>query len=456
MADRYDIVVIGSGPGGYVAAIRAAQVGLKTAVVERDETLGGRCLNVACIPAKAMLRAADVLTEVRDGAEFGISTNGLEFDIKGAASHRDKVVKTLTGGVAGLMKKNKVDVLHGTAALAGKGRLSVDDQQVEAERVVLATGSVSLPIPGTSFEGRVLDTEAMWSLNEQPARLGVVGAGASGVEVASAFGRFGTEVVLIEMLDQILPLEDAEIAKVVASELRKQNVKVVTGARVENVKAGGKSVELDWGEGGQSFDYLCIAAGRGPDIEALGLAEAGVKTTERGQVEVDERGRTSTEGVWAIGDLVRGPALAHKASEEGVIAVEDAAGMQAHPLDYDAIPGATFCMPQVASFGFTEEQARERGADVVVGKFPMGGIGAATVYGDRKGMVKIVGDARYGELLGAHVVGARATEMIAELVVARELEGGFEEVARTIHPHPTFSEAVMEGARATAGWAIHV
>ena len=454
--EQFDVTVIGSGPGGYVAAIRAAQVGLKTAVVERDETLGGRCLNVACIPAKAMLRAADVLTEVRDGAEFGISTNGLEFDIKGAASHRDKVVKTLTGGVAGLMKKNKVDVLHGTAALAGKGRLSVDDQQVEAERVVLATGSVSLPIPGTSFEGRVLDTEAMWSLNEQPARLAVVGAGASGAEVASAFGRFGTEVVLIEMLDQILPLEDAEIAKVVASELRKQNVKVVTGARVENVKAGGKSVELDWGEGGQSFDYLCIAAGRGPDIEALGLAEAGVKTTERGQVEVDERGRTSAEGVWAIGDLVRGPALAHKASEEGVIAVEDAAGMQAHPLDYDAIPGATFCMPQVASFGFTEEQARERGADVVVGKFPMGGIGAATVYGDRKGMVKIVGDARYGELLGAHVVGARATEMIAELVVARELEGGFEEVARTIHPHPTFSEAVMEGARATAGWAIHV
>jgi dihydrolipoamide dehydrogenase len=456
MAETYDMVVIGSGPGGYVAAIRSAQVGLKTAVVERDETLGGRCLNVACIPAKAMLRAADVLTEARDGAEFGISAKGLEFDIKGAATHRDKVVKTLTGGVAGLMKKNKVDVVHGTASLAGKGKVSVDGQEIEAERMILATGSVSLPIPGTSFEGRVLDTERMWNLNELPARLAVVGAGASGAEIASAFGRFGTEVVLIEMLDQILPLEDAEIAKVVASELRKQNVKVVTGARVENVKAGGKSVELDWGEGAQSFDYLCIAAGRGPDTEALGLAEAGVKTTERGQIEVDERGRTSAEGVWAIGDVVRGPALAHKASEEGVIAVEDAAGMQAHPLDYDAIPGATFCMPQVASFGLTEEQARERGADVVVGKFPMGGVGAPTVYGDRKGMVKIVGDARYGELLGAHIVGARATEMIAELVVARELEGGFEEVARTIHPHPTFSEAVMEGARATAGWAIHV
>ena len=456
MAEQYEMVVIGSGPGGYVAAIRSAQVGMKTAVVERDETLGGRCLNVACIPAKAMLRAADVLTEVREGAEFGISANKLEFDIKGAASHRDKVVKTLTGGVAGLMKKNKVDVIHGTASLAGKGRLSVDGQDVEAGKVVLATGSVSLPIPGTSFGGRVLDTEGMWTLNEQPARLAVIGAGASGTEIASAYGRFGTEVVLIEMLEQVLPVEDAEIAKVVASELRKQNVKLVTGARVEGVKATAKSVELDWGDGSQSFDYLCIAAGRAPDAEALGLEAVGVKASDRGMIEVDERMRTSAEGVWAIGDIVHGPALAHKASEEGVVAVEDAAGLQAHPLDYDAIPGATFCMPQVASFGLTEAQARERGADVVVGKFPMGGVGAATVYGDRKGMVKIVGDARYGEILGAHVVGARATEMIAELVVARELEGGFEEVARTIHPHPTFSEAVMEGARATAGWAIHV
>jgi dihydrolipoyl dehydrogenase len=450
------MVVIGSGPGGYVAAIRASQVGLKTAVVERDPVLGGRCGNVACIPAKAMLRAADVLGEARDGAEFGISTSGLEFDIKGAASHRDKVVKTLNGGVAGLMKKNKIDVIQGTASLAGKGRVSVDGQEFETDNVVLATGSVSLPIPTTSFEGRVLDTERMWTMNEQPARLAVIGAGASGTEVASAFGRFGTEVVLIEMLDQILPLEDVEIAKVVATELRKQNVKVVTGARVESVKASAKSVELDWGDGAQSFDYLCIAAGRAPDTDGLGLDQAGVKTGERGMIEVDERMRTSGDGIWAIGDLVHGPALAHKASDEAIIAAEDAAGLQIHPLDYGFIPGATFCMPQVASFGLTEAAARERGGDVVVGKFPMGGVGAATVYGDRKGMVKIVGDAHYGEIIGAHVVGARAAEMIAELVVARELEGGFEEVARIVHPHPTFSEAVMEGARATAGWAIHV
>jgi dihydrolipoamide dehydrogenase len=455
MADSYDMVVIGSGPGGYVAAIRSAQVGLKTAIAERAPTLGGRCLNEACIPAKAMLRAADVLSEVRDGAEFGIAAGDLSFEIGGAAKHRDKVVKTLTGGVAGLMKKHKIDVLQGTAALAGKGKITLDGNDVEAKNVVIATGSVSLPIPGTSFDGRVVDTAGMWLLNEQPARLAVVGAGASGTEIASAFGRFGTEVVLIEMLDQVLPAEDADVAKVVATALRKQNVKLVTGARVENVKAGKSEVELDWGDGAEKFDYLCIAAGRGPDTEALNLDAAGVKTGERGLIQVDGRLRTSADGIWAIGDVATDPALAHKASDEGIIAVEDAAGLDVHPLDYEDIPAATFCSPQVASFGLTEKEARDRGADVVVGKFPMGGVGAATVYGDRAGMVKIVGDARYGELLGAHVVGARATEMIAELVVAKELEGGFEEVARTVHPHPTFSEAVMEGARATAGWVIH-
>ena len=455
MADAFDMVVIGSGPGGYVAAIRSAQVGMKTAIVERAETLGGRCLNEACIPAKAMLRAADVLSEAREGAEFGISASDLKFDIEGAGKHRDKVVKTLTGGVAGLMKKHKIEVLKGTGALAGKGKITVDGNDVETKNVVIATGSAPLPIPGTSFAGRVIDTAGMWLMNEQPAKLAVVGAGASGSEIASAFGRYGSEVVLIDMVDQILPLEDPDIAKVVATAFRKQNIKVVTGARVENVKAGKDSVELDWGDGAQTFDYLCIAAGRAPDTETLGLESAGVKVGENGMVEVDGRMRTSADGIWAIGDLVHGPALAHKASDEGIIAVEDAAGLDVHPLNYDDIPGATFCSPQVASFGLTEQEAKDRGADVVVGKFPMGGVGAATIYGDRSGMVKIVGDSRYGELLGAHIVGARATEMIAELVVAKELEGGFEEIARTVHPHPTFSEAVMEGARATAGWVIH-
>jgi dihydrolipoamide dehydrogenase len=455
VADKYDTIVIGSGPGGYVTAVRAAQLGMKTAVVEKGK-LGGRCLNEACIPAKAMLRAADVLTEVADGEEFGVSAGKPSFDIAVAGKRRDKVIKTLTGGVAGLMKKNEVDVFEGHGALAGGGRVAVEGgPELEAGTIVLATGSVSLPIPGTSFDGRVVDTSTIWLLNEQPKKLAVVGAGASGAEIASAFGRFGTEVVLLEMLDQVLPIEDAEIAKVVERELKKQNVKVMTQTKVEDVKPSAKGVELSYGGETTTVDYLCIAAGRAPDVEGLGLDQAGVATGEGGRIEVDERLRTSAEGVYAIGDLVHGPALAHKASDEGIIAVEDAAGRKVHPLSYDDIPGATFCHPQVASFGLTEAQAKERGHDVVVGRFPFGGVGAPTVYGDRGGMVKIIGESKYGELLGAHIVGAKAADLIAELVVAKQLEAGFEEVARTVHPHPTFSEAVMEANRAAAGWVIH-
>jgi dihydrolipoamide dehydrogenase len=454
VADKFDTIVIGGGPGGYVAAIRAAQLGMKTAVVERA-ILGGRCLNEACIPAKAMLRAADVLSEVNESADFGVTIGETSFDIAVAGKRRDKVVKTMTSGVGGLMKKNEIEVVAGQGTLTGGGGVSVDGRELEAATIVLATGSVALPIPGTSFGDRVIDTSGAWLMNEQPKSLAVAGAGASGTEIASAFGRFGTDVILLEMLDQVLPVEDAEIAKVVQRELKKQNVKVATGTRVEEVKPSAKGVELSYGGETATVDLLCIAAGRAPDTERLGLETAGVKTGERGLIEVDERMRTSADGIYAIGDLVHGPALAHKASDEGIIAVEDAAGNATHPLVYEDIPGATFCHPQVASFGLTEAEATERGNDVVIGRFPMGGVGAPTVYGDRTGMVKIIGDARYGELLGAHIVGARATEMIVELVVAKSLEAGFEEVARIVHPHPTFSEAVMEGNRAAAGWVVH-
>ena len=455
---KYDCIVIGSGPGGYVAAIRAAQLGMKTAVVEKGD-VGGRCLNEACIPAKAILRVADVYQEVIDATSFGITADGLQFDFAGAAEHRDKVIKTLTGGVAMLFDKNGIDLIDGFASVTDEGNVRVggsfDGSEIEADSVVLACGSVPRAVAGLRFGGRILDTAATWLIAEQPSRLAVIGAGASGTEVASAFGRLGTDVLLLEALDQILPLEDVDIARACAREIAKQNVKVVTGASVESIEDSGDSVRIALGGETHEVDFVCIAAGRGADVDGLGLEEAGVKTDSSGLVAVDGAMRTSLANVYAIGDIVPGPALAHKASDEGVIAVEDAAGIETHPIDYPFVPRVTFCMPQVASFGLTEAQAREAGHDVAVGKVPMGAVGAPTVYGDRGGMIKLVGDKAYGELLGGHIVSAKAADLIQELVIARDLEGGYPEVARSIHPHPAFAEAVMEAARATDGWLIH-
>ena len=455
---EYDCVVIGSGPGGYVAAIRAAQLGMKTAVVEKDK-VGGRCLNYACIPAKAMLRVAEVYSEALHGEQFGVKASKVEIDFKGASAHRDKVIETLTGGVAGLFKKNKIELIDGHGSLNSDANVvvggSFDGQEIEAGTVVLATGSVAKPLLGLEFGGRVLDTAACWHLSEQPKRMAVIGAGASGSEIASAFGRMGTEVTLLEALPQILPLEDEEIAKHAARDLKKQNIEIVTGANVESAEAGKSSVKLSFGGEEREYDYLCIAAGRGPDFENLGLDEAGVKLDDRGLVEVDGALKTSVDKVYAIGDIVPGPALAHKASDEGVIAVEAAAGNQTHPIDYGTIPAVTFCHPQVASFGLSEKAAKEAGHDVVVGKVPLGAVGAPIVYGDRQGIIKIVGGKKYGEILGAHVVSVKAADLIQELKNARDLEGGFPEVARIVHGHPTFSEAVMEAARAADGWLIH-
>ncbi len=455
---KYDCIVIGSGPGGYVAAIRAAQLGMKTAVVEKAK-VGGRCLNEACIPAKALLRVADAMKEVTGAKGFGIDVGEVSFDFSGATEHRDQVVKTLTGGVAMLFEKNGIDLIDGFGSVNDDANVKVggsfDGSEIEAYTVILACGSVPRPVAGLRFGGRILDTAAMWLTSEQPERLAVIGAGASGTEVASAFGRLGTDVILLEALDQILPLEDAEIAKACAREIAKQNVNIVTGASVEKVEDSGDSVKIDVGGETHEVDLLCIAAGRGADVEGLGLEDAGVEVDDRGLIKVDGAMRTSLEGVYAIGDIVPGPALAHKASDEGVLAVEDAAGMHTHPIDYDFVPRVTFCSPQVASFGLTEQQAREAGHDVVVGKVPMGAVGAPTVYGDRSGMVKIIGDKAYGEIVGAHIVCAKAAELIEELVVARQLEGGYPELAHSIHPHPAFAEAVLEAARATDGWLIH-
>ncbi len=454
MADSFDVIVIGGGPGGYVAAIRAAQLGKKTAVVERDKA-GGRCLNYACIPAKTVLRTAEIYEQAREGAELGVVAKDVSIDWEALGKRRASVSESLSSGVRMLWDKNKIALIEGTGSLTPEANVKVGDAVYEAGTVIVATGSVALPIPGVEFGGRVVDTWGAWSLPEQPRKIAVAGAGASGCEIASAYGRFGTEVVLIEMLDQILPAEDKDMARVVERAFKKQNITISTGTPVKDVEAGDSSVKLSYGGETIEVDYLCIAGGRAPDIEGLGLDGAGVELTERGKVKVDPYQRTSNPKVYAIGDLVNAKALAHKASEEGIVAAEHAAGEAAHPVDQNLVAGATFCHPQVASVGLTEAAAKEAGHDVKVGKQKLGGVGGATVYDDKDGLVKLVVDTKYGELLGAHIVGNRACDMIAELVATMALEGGYQELTQIVHPHPTISEAIPEAARAVDRWAIH-
>jgi dihydrolipoamide dehydrogenase len=451
----YDMIVIGGGPGGYVAAIRAAQLGQKTAVVERDKA-GGRCLNYACIPAKTVLHTAEIYTDVNgNGSDLGIKANGISIDWKAVQSRRAKVSKTLEEGVEFLWKKDKVEFLRGEASLEGGGKVKVGSDSHEAKAIILATGSLELPIPGVDFSDRVLDTWGAWSLDTLPKAMVVVGAGASGSEIASAYARLGTEVTLVEMLDQLLPLEDKDMARVVERQFKKDGMEVMLGTKVEEVTEQKTGVKVKAGDKELKADYLAIAGGRRPDTDPLNLEAAGVQTEEDGRIKIDEYQRTTAEGIYAIGDIVRGPALAHKASEEGVIAVEHAAGVSTHPIDINLVPGATFCHPQVASVGLTEDEAKETGREIKVGKFKLGGAGASVVYDDRAGLVKIVGDAEYGEILGAHIVGNIACDMISEFVDVMALEGGYQELERIIHPHPTMSEAVLDAARAVDGWAIH-
>jgi len=454
MADSYDVIVIGGGPGGYHAAIRSAQLGLRTAVVERDKP-GGRCLNYACIPAKTMLHTAEIFDHAKNSADLGVTVKDASLDWKALGERRTKVSETLAGGVKMLWDKNKVTMIEGNGALDADGNVTVGSDTYEAGAVVLATGSVALAIPGADFGERIVDTWGAWSLPERPERIAVVGAGASGVEIASAYIRYGTAVTLVEMLPQILPAEDKDVVRVVERVFNKQGIEILTGTPISDVEAGSKSVKAKVGEVALEVDYLCIAGGRAADTDGLGLDRAGVGTGDDGKVEIDEFQRTSNPKIYAIGDLVRGPALAHKAQEEGVVAVETIAGAPTHPVSPDLVAGATFCHPQVASVGMTEAAAKETGKEIKVARFKLGAVGAGTVYDDRDGIVKLVADAEYGEILGAHIVGNRACDMIAELVDTIALEGGYQELARIIHPHPTISEAILDAARAIDGWAIH-
>jgi dihydrolipoamide dehydrogenase len=454
MAEAFDVIVIGGGPGGYHAAIRAAQLGKSTAVVEMDRP-GGRCLNYACIPAKTMLHTAEVLDHAQTGAELGVKVTKATLDWKALSERRAKVSETLSGGVKMLWDKNKITMIEGEGSLDADANVVVGSDTYEAGAVILATGSVAMAIPGVEFSDRVVDTWGAWSLPTLPKSLAVVGAGASGAEIASAYVRYGTAVTLIEMLPQILPAEDKDVVRVVERTFKKQGIEVLTGNPISDVEPGAKSVKAKVADRQIEAEYVAIAGGRAPDTDGLGLETAGVKTGDGGRVEIDEYQRTSNPKVYAIGDLVRGPALAHKAQEEGIVAAETIAGAPTHPIDADLIAGATFCHPQVASVGMTEQQAKDAGKSVKVGKFKLGAVGASAVYDDRDGIVKIVADTEYGEIVGAHIVGNRACDMISELVATIALEGGYQELGRIVHPHPTISEAILDAARAVDGWAIH-
>lgn len=464
----FDVAVIGGGPGGYVAAIRARQLGLTTVLIEKDK-LGGRCLNYACIPAKAVLRSADVLAEVQHASTYGVTLpeGAVGVDFATVAKRRDRVVKTMTGGVNGLMKKNEVLVVEGEATFAPPADEGIVDlhvmtseglKLVRAAHVVAATGSIALPVPveGVSFGGRIVDTAGAWLTPELPKSLAVIGAGASGVEVASAFGRMGVAVTLLEALPQILPSEEPEIAAALAKELAKQSVSVVTSAQIQQVTQSDTHVQINVGGEQIVVERLCVAAGRAPDLARLNVGAYGIATDERGVIQVGPDQRTSHQQIFAIGDVVPGPALAHKASEEAVVAVETIAGWTGvHPIDINNIPRVTFCSPQVASIGLTEAQAHAAGVPVKIGEFPLAAAGAATVYGDRNGLIKIIGDAASGQIAGAHAIGPKAGDLIAELGVAKSAGVGFAQLGRIIHAHPTISEAVMEAARAADGWALH-
>ncbi|HEY6762334.1 MAG TPA: FAD-dependent oxidoreductase, partial [Baekduia sp.] len=354
-----------------------------------------------------------------------------------------KVITPQTGGVGGLFKKNNIELISGEASLTADGSVKVGDTTYTANKaVVLATGSVKRALPGLDYGANVIGTEEAWALTELPKTMAVIGAGASGTEIASAYQRLGSQVTLYEGLDRVLPTEDADISKAALRGFKKQGIEVKTSTFFDPADT-------------PNYDWVIIAAGRGPDVAALGLDVAGIELTEHGLIKVDHTLKTSKAKVYAIGDLVPGPALAHKASDEGIIAVEDASGLQTHPIAYLDIPRATFCTPNVGSFGLTEQEARDHGYDVTIGKVQYGAVGAGTVYGDRTGIIKIIGDKKYGEMLGAHIVGTRATELIQELVNVKLVEGGYPEVARIIHGHPTLSEGVMEAARAADGWLIH-
>jgi dihydrolipoamide dehydrogenase len=469
-----DVVVIGSGTGGYVAAIRAAQLGLKTAVIERESSLGGTCLNWGCIPTKALLEHAHALKIAQDAAEWGINFGKGDvkptIDMTRVNARKTKIVGSITKGVEFLFKKNSIEWVKGSGRLAGNGKVEVTGgdgkRTLTAREIIVATGSAARSVPGVEVDKKnIITSDQAIGLTEVPKSIAIMGSGAVGVEFASIFRRFGSEVTVIELLPRIVPNEDEAVSAELSKAFRKRGIVVKTSTKVTSAKVKGGSVTIEMqDEAGKkeslTIEKLLVATGRGPVTDGLGVAEAGIKL-DRGYILVDNMFRTSVPGISAVGDVITmgdrpHQQLAHLASAEGIVLAERIAGQKPQPINYDHVPGCTYCEPEIGSIGLTEAEAKKRGYDVRVGTFPFGVLGRAKVSGEIEGFVKIVAEKKHDELLGVHMIGARATELVAEAAVALRLESTVEELIRTIHAHPTMSEAVGEAAHATHGAAIHI
>ena len=461
----YDIIVVGSGPGGYVTAIRASQLGLKTAIVER-ESLGGICLNWGCIPTKALLKSANVYEYLQHAADYGINVKESSADFGAMIKRSRDVASGMSNGIQFLMMKNKIDVLKGNGVLKAGKAVEVTDESgnkttyTAAKGVIIATGARSRELPNLPQDGtKIIGYRQAMTLPTQPKKLVVVGSGAIGVEFAYFYNAIGTEVTIVEYLPNIVPVEDEDVSKQLEKSFKKSGINILTNASVESVDTSGSgcvvSIKTAKGEEKIECDVVLSAAGVVTNIENIGLEELGI-IVDKGRILVDDYYQTNLPGYYAIGDVVPGPALAHVASAEGIICVEKIAGHHPEPLNYGNIPGCTYCSPEVASVGMTEKAAKEAGYEIKVGKFPFSASGKASAAGAKDGFVKLIFDAKYGELLGGHMIGANVTEMVAELVAVRKLETTGEELIKTVHPHPTMSEAIMEAAAAAYGEVIHL
>ncbi len=461
---NYDVIVVGSGPGGYVAAIRSAQLGLKTAVVER-ESLGGICLNWGCIPTKALLKSASVFEYINHAADYGISVSGQKVDFGGVVKRSRDVANGMSKGIEFLMKKNKIDVILGNGVVKAGKTVAVTSEDgkttdYSATSIIIATGARSRVLPSLPQDGKkIIGYREAMNLAKQPKKMVVVGSGAIGVEFAYFYNAIGTEVTVVEFMPNVVPVEDLEVSKQLERSLKKTGISIKTNAEVTSVDTSGTGckvhVKTKKGEEVIECDVVLSAVGIAANIENIGLEDLGI-ATDRGRILVDEFYQTNIPGYYAIGDVIPGPALAHVASAEGIICIEKIAGHNPEPLDYGNIPGCTYCSPEVASVGMTEAAAIEAGHEIKVGKFPFSASGKASAAGHKDGFVKLIFDAKYGELLGGHMIGYNVTEMIAEIVAVRKLETTGEELIKTVHPHPTMSEAIMEAAAAAYGEVIHL